>query len=326
MTVVNSNPEQKPASALDESSPRPRVAVLGAGLMGRGMMASLARSGYPLRIWNRTRQTAEEVAPPGALVADTPAAAVRGVDVVVLMLADPAAVTAVFQGPQGLLVTIAEGAVVLDASTVDPGTSRSCAAWLADKGAAFVDCPVYGSKNEAAQGQLGFLVGAAPEVLERVRPVLSSMGRAIHHLGPVGAGTTGKLVLNSVIATTLAAAQEGLVFAAKAGLDPRAMFDVLMTSRTRSGILEMKGERMLNGDFEAFFALRLMNKDLQLALQAAHAAAVPTPLLSSLKQTFSAAMAAGLADRDFSVAIQAMARAAGTELGGSREAKGPSDT
>jgi 3-hydroxyisobutyrate dehydrogenase-like beta-hydroxyacid dehydrogenase len=292
-----------------------RVAVLGTGLMGAGMAQSLARAGHQVTLWNRTRKRAEEAASPGARVVDTPAQAAAASDVAVLMLADPAAVRTVLSGPDGLLAGLRPGAVVIDSSTVDPGTTRACAEQVRAAGGRFLDAPVYGSKNEAQGGQLGFLVGGSRETLEAVSDLfIGCMAKAVHHMGETGAGSTTKLVLNAQIAMTLHAAEEALVLAKKAGLDPKAVYEVLMGSRARSGILEMKGQKILDHDFSAFFALRLMDKDLRLALETASAAGASMPVLATVKLVFTAAIAAGHGEEDFCVAVTALEQASGTRL------------
>ena len=144
------------------------IGFVGTGLMGRGMARSLIRQGHALRIYNRTRAKAEEVAQLGGQVAGTPAEAARGADVVVTMLADPRAVADCFEGPQGLLSTLGKGVVVIDSSTVSPPTTQKMADLVRTKGAHLLDAPVFGSKNEAESGSLGFIVGGDRAVFDSV--------------------------------------------------------------------------------------------------------------------------------------------------------------
>jgi 3-hydroxyisobutyrate dehydrogenase len=291
------------------------VAVLGTGLMGRGMVRSLLRAGHSVRVWNRTRAKAEEAAGDPKLVAASPAHAVRGVDFALTMLADPAALNAVFEGADGLLDGLQSKTVVIDSSTVSPPVILRLAEKVKAKGASMLDAPVFGSKNEAENGQLGFMVGGDPAVFERAKPLLVGvLGKAATLMGPQGAGSAAKLVWNLVVSIQLEGVLEGLALAAKAGLDPGLVYDVLMTGRAKCGIAEMKLPNVLKGDFQPFFALKLMDKDLRLALETAEALKVPMPALAAAKQVFTACMAQGQAEEDFSTIVKHHERLAGVEV------------
>lgn len=289
------------------------IGFVGTGLMGRGMARSLLRKGYAVQVYNRTRAKAEEVARAGGKVAATPADAARGADVVVTMLADPQAVTDCFEGPQGLLSTLAKNTVVIDSSTVSPPTTRKMAAAARAKGGQLLDAPVFGSKNEAENGALGFIVGGDRAAYDSVQDVLACMGKSTY-LGPTGMGATAKLVVNLVIASELEAFHEGMVMAAKAGLDPDQMYSILMNSRARSGIFEMKGPSILKRDSTVFFPLRLMDKDMRLALETADALGVRLPVVKAVKEVLGACVAAGQGEEDVSAAIKHLERAVGVEV------------
>lgn len=290
------------------------VGFVGTGLMGSGMVRSLHRHGHSLRLYNRTRSKAEEVAKKaGGQVAATPADAARGADVVISMLADPAAVAACFEGPDGLLSALEKNAVVIDSSTVSPSSTRRMADLVRAKGGHLLDAPVFGSKNEAENGKLGFIVEGDRAVFDSVQDVFSALGTSTY-MGPAGMGASAKLVVNLVIASELQAFHEGMVMATKIGLDPDLMFGVLMSSRARAGIFEMKGPSILKRDFEAFFPLRLMDKDLRLALETADSLQLPMPVVRAVKQVLGACVSAGQADEDFSSAIKHLERAAQVQV------------
>jgi 3-hydroxyisobutyrate dehydrogenase-like beta-hydroxyacid dehydrogenase len=289
------------------------IGFVGTGLMGRGMARSLLRKGHALQIYNRTRARAEEVAQLGGKVAATPAEATRGAEIVITMLADPKAVAECFEGPEGILSTLQKGAVVIDSSTVSPTTTQKMAQSVRAKGAQMLDAPVFGSKNEAENGTLGFIVGGDRGVFDSVQDVLSCLGKSTY-MGATGMGATAKLVVNLVIASELEAFHEGMVMAAKAGLDPDLMYSVLMNSRARAGIFEMKGPNILKRDFSTFFPLRLMDKDMRLALETAAALRVPMPVVRAVKEVLGACVAAGQAEEDFSSAIKHLERAGGVEV------------
>jgi len=277
------------------------------------MARSLIRKGHALQVYNRTRAKAEEVAQLGAAVAATPAEAARGADVVISMLADPKAVADCFEGPDGLLSTHKKGAVVIDSSTVSPPTTNAMAEKVRARGGRMLDAPVFGSKNEAENGALGFIVGGDRDVFDSVQDVFSCLGKSTY-MGPGGMGATAKLVVNLVIAGELEAFHEGMVLAAKAGLDPDLMYSVLMNSRARAGIFEMKGPNILKRDFSTFFPLRLMDKDMRLALETADALRLSMPLVRAVKDVLGACVTAGQAEEDFSSAIKHLERAGGVEV------------
>ncbi|MBI3857391.1 MAG: NAD(P)-dependent oxidoreductase [Planctomycetes bacterium] len=290
-----------------------RIGFVGTGLMGRGMARSLIRKGHALQVYNRTRAKAEDVVQLGGKVAATPAEAARGADIVVTMLSDPQAVAECFEGPQGLLSTLQKGAVVIDSSTVSPPSTQKMAEGVRAKGGHLLDAPVFGSKNEAESGNLGFIVGGDRAVFDSVQDVFSCMGKTTY-MGPTGMGATAKLVVNLVIASELEAFHEGMVLATKAGLDPDQMYAVLMNSRARAGIYEMKGPPILKRDFSVFFPLRLMDKDMRLALETADALRVSMPAVRAVKDVLGACIKAGQAEEDVSAAIKHLERAGGVEV------------
>ena len=289
------------------------IGFIGAGLMGRGMARSLLRKGHAVRIYNRTREKTASVVELGGTLCSSPAETVRGADVVITMLADPRALRDVLEGPQGVLTSIARGAVLIDSSTISPPTTLEVMQQLATRGADMLDAPVFGSKNEAEKGELGFIVGGKREVLARVQPVLDCMGRTTH-VGENGMGAHAKLVVNLVIAATLQAFNEGMILATKAGLDPALMLQIIQSSRARSGIIEMKAPQILRRDFSPFFPLRLMAKDVGLIRETASALNVSTPLVAALEQVYRGCLAAELGEEDFAATIKFLERPAGVEV------------
>jgi 3-hydroxyisobutyrate dehydrogenase-like beta-hydroxyacid dehydrogenase len=291
-----------------------KIGLVGTGLMGRGMARSLLRQGHDLKIYNRTRSKAEEVAQSGGTVVRSPGEAAQGSQVVLTMLSDPPAVLETVEGPGGILGTIGPGAVLIDSSTISPAVTLRIGEKLKAKGAHMLDAPVFGSKNEAEKGELGFMVGGDPEVLESVKDVFLALGKSVRHIGPSGAGSTAKLVFNLIVAVTLEAFNEGMALATRAGIDPQLMYEVLQSGRARSGIAEMKGPQILKRDFSPFFHLRLMNKDLELALEAAHGLDVPMPALAATKQVLSACMGAGQGEEDFCAIVKYFEKAIGRPI------------
>ena len=289
------------------------IGFIGVGLMGKGMARSLIRSGHTVRVYNRTHAKAEEVARLGGEVAGSPAQAADGADVVITMLSDPAALLSVIGGEDGVLSTIRPGAVLIDSSTVSPQVSLQVRDQLNGIGADMIDAPVFGSKNEAEKGELGFIVGADRAVLARVQGVLDCMGRT-NYVGPNGMGASAKLVVNLVIASTLQAFNEGMILAAKAGIDAEAMVQIILSSRARSGIIEMKAPQIMKRDFTPFFPLALMAKDLRLVMESAGALGVDLPCAEALSEVYSQCLAEGWGGEDFIASVKLLEGQAGLQV------------
>lgn len=290
------------------------IGFVGTGLMGRGMARSLLRNGHTLKIYNRTRAKAEEVAQAGGVVVDTPKEAADGAEFVITMLADPEAVTACFEGDTGILSSLVQGAIVIDSSTISPQTTTCIAEQVKGKGAQLLDAPVFGSKNEAENGALGFLVGGEREAFDAAQEILTCLGKP-SYMGASGMGVCAKLVINLVIGGALEAFNEGMVMATRAGLDPDLMYSVLMNSRARCGIFEMKAPSVLKRDFTTFFPLKLMDKDLRLVLETADSLGLSMPAIQAVKGVYGKCVSAGLGDEDFSATIKHLERQANVEVG-----------
>ena len=283
--------------------------------MGRGMAANLIRKGHTVKAYNRTRAKAEEVAKLGATasVADSPAQAAEGADVVITMVADPAALFEVIEGANGVLNTIQRDSVLIDSSTVSPPTTLRVMEALKTRGAHMLDAPVFGSKNEAERGELGLIIGGDVGIVARVQDVLECMGKTIY-IGRNGMGAYTKLVVNLIVATTLEAFNEGMVFATKAGIDPDLMLQVIQSSRARAGIIDMKAPQVLKRDFSAFFPLKLMGKDMNLVLETAKSLGTNMPCVTALAGVYQQCLKDGLADEDFAATIKLLEKHAGIEV------------
>lgn len=279
------------------------IGFIGTGLMGAGMARSLIRKGHTVRIYNRTRAKAEEVARLGGVVVDSPAAAAEGAAFVVTMLANPEALLNVVEGENGLLAAMAPGSILIDSSTVSPPATLRVVGLLKSRGVHMLDAPVFGSKNEAEKGELGFIVGGEPAILALAQRVLDDMGRTIY-VGGNGMGASAKLVVNLIIAGTLQAFNEGLVMANKAGIDSEAMVKIILSSRARSGIIEMKAPQILKRDFTPFFPLQLMAKDLRLISESAGALGLKLPLAATLEAIYGACLSNGLGEEDFAASFK----------------------
>ncbi len=285
-----------------------QVAVLGLGLMGQGIAKCILRAGYPLRVWNRTLERAAALAEAGAHVASTPADAVRDADVVIAMVGDDNASRAAWLGEHGAAHALQRGALAVECSTLSPGWVSELASTLAARGGRFLDSPVTGSKDAAADGRLKLLLSGAEADLAAVRPVLQVFSREIVHIGPVGAGTRWKLINNALIAVQTAALAEALVLAEAAGIEPAMVDALILSGASASPIVQTKLPVMRSGAFDdTHFALRWMAKDARYAAAMAEDFGLDLPALAGATALFErASRDEGRAVEDFCAVIEAL--------------------
>lgn len=281
----------------------PRVTLLGLGRMGHAMAARLLAAGLPLTVWNRTASRAEDLVTRGARLARTPADAVYDADVVVTMLADPAALEEVLAPPHGVLKTLRRGTLVVDCSTVGPAVARETAAQCVARGATYVDAPVLGSVPAAEQGTLTVLAGGAPEDLERARVVLSHLGGTIVHTGPVGSGSALKLVMNLLVGGQTELMAEAFLLAERAGLSRQLVGEALAGSVLASTFTAYKAPQLLERRFAPLFTTALLLKDIDLVLDLARTHALHLPGTRAVRDAYATSVAAGRRDEDFSAVI-----------------------
>jgi 3-hydroxyisobutyrate dehydrogenase-like beta-hydroxyacid dehydrogenase len=280
----------------------PRVAVVGAGRMGAAMVGTLCRAGVEVVVHNRTRAKAEAVGQAtGAAVAASAREAAASAQVVLCSLADDAAVGAAYTGGDGIVAGLQPGAVVCEASTIDPGTVRRLQPLVEDRGASLLDTPVSGSVSTVEAGQLTIMAGGDPAVLERARPVLDPLAKQIYHVGELGAGAVMKLTVNSVLHGLNLALAEGLVLAERAGVERSAAYEVFAASAIAAPFVHYKREAFEHpGRPPVAFSLDLVAKDLDLILALAAQAGAPMEQAATNSRVVAAAVAAGLGDHDLS--------------------------
>lgn len=254
------------------------VGFLGLGLMGRPMAVNVAKAGFQLTVYNRTREKAEALASEvGANVADTPADIAHRCDVTITMLADQAAIDAVYHGRDGLVEGLSAGTVAVDMSTTGPGPARALASTVARTGASFVEAPVSGSVAAAESAGLTLLVGGEQAAVDRAAPVLHAMGAHQYHLGPVGSGQAMKLAVNAIVYGLSQAISEALVLAERSGVDRAQAYDVFMNSAIAAPLVEYRKDEYVSPESApTTFVLRLAQKDLQLITE--QAASVDTEM------------------------------------------------
>jgi 2-hydroxy-3-oxopropionate reductase len=278
---------------------KPTVGLIGLGLMGRPMGANLLKAGFPLVAWNRTRERAEALAQQGARVAASPREAAAACDVLLTMISDPPALESVLWGADGALAGLRRGSTYVDSSTVSPTLARRIAAACAERGAEFLDAPVTGGTWGAEKGELVFMVGGNAETLKRVEPVLGAMGKKWFHLGAYGAGQTVKLAVNMILALQVDALAEALALVTSSGVAGERLIEVLQSSMARAQVLDVKAPMMLAGKYAPSFPLRLMHKDLGLALELANQTGVPLPATAAAREIYNAVKGAAKEDVDY---------------------------
>lgn len=267
---------------------RTSVAVLGAGgTMGLEMARHLVRAGMDVRAWNRSRDKATPLAADGAQLTGSPAEAARGAGIVLTMLADTGAVLAAMDGEHGALAAMDRGAVWLQMSTIgEEGTGR-CERLAAERGIAFVDAPVLGTRQPAAEGKLVILASGPEELADRLKPVFGAFGQRTMWVGEAGAGTRLKLVANSWILAIVEAGAETIALAEGLGLDPSLFFAAIEGGTLDLPYLRIKGKAIAERDFEPSFRLALAAKDAALVQEAAERRGMDLPLIRTVQARLS---------------------------------------
>src|SRR4051812_28578229 len=284
---------------------RERVAFLGLGIMGWPQAANVARAGFDLIVWNRTRTRAEQFcAQHPAHVAASAAEAAEMADVTITMVPDVPEVEEVIFGKRGAAEGLRQGGLAIDMSTIAPDASVSIGQRLRDQRVGFLDAPVTGSRPKAEDGTLTIMVGGEDSDFERGRPVLESMGQLVLHVGPSGHGQMVKLINNTLAAINAAALAEALVLAQAADLDIDKLREVIASGSGASTMLALKAGPMIERDFDPLFKLDHMLKDVRHCIAEADALGVDRPLARLAESLYARAAAEGLGGRDFAAVIE----------------------
>jgi 3-hydroxyisobutyrate dehydrogenase-like beta-hydroxyacid dehydrogenase len=278
---------------------KPTIGFIGLGLMGKPMAGNLLKAGFPLVVWNRTKSRADELVTAGARLGASARDTAAQADVLITIVSDPAAVEEVLWGADGVLAGLSRGATLIDSSTISPDLARRVAAACAEKGVDYLDAPVTGGDWGAKKGELVFMIGGKEEVFERVKPIFEVMGKKFFLLGPNGAGQTVKLAMNLILALEVEALAEALALATNGGVAGEKLVEVMQSSMARAGVLDVKAPSILKNEFPASFPLRLMHKDIRLALELAGKLGVTLPAANAAYATYSAVKEASKDDPDY---------------------------
>ncbi|MBI3661809.1 MAG: NAD(P)-dependent oxidoreductase [Acidobacteria bacterium] len=276
-----------------------KVGFIGLGLIGKPMARNVLKAGHTLVVWNRTRDKARDLVEEGATAAGSPREVAEKSEVVLTCVSDPPALEEVLWGPKGVMEGLKKSSVLIDSSTVSPALARRAAAACAERMAEFLDAPVTGGTWGAEKGELVFMVGGRKDVLEKVQPVLAAMGKRFFHPGGHGAGQTIKLAMNLILALQVDALAEALALVQGAGLEGEKLIEVLQASMARAAVLDVKAPMILAGSYVPSFPLRLMHKDLGLALELANQIGVPLPATAAAREIYNAVKGATREDVDY---------------------------
>jgi len=296
------------ASVESAASSKAKVGLIGLGLMGQPIGMNLLHAGHALTVWNRTTSRANELVASGAKLATSPREVAAASDVLLTIVSDPPALESVFCGgdgkDSGALAGLKPGSTYIDSSTVSPSLARKIAAACAERSVRFLDAPVTGGDWGAKKGELVFMVGGDAATLKSVEPILGVLGKRWFHLGPNGAGQTIKLAMNMILALQVDALAEALALVTRAGLKGEDLVEVMQSSMARSGVLDVKAPNLLKGEYKPSFPLRLMHKDLGLALELANQIGVALPATAAARETYNYVKGAAKEDLDYSAVMK----------------------
>src|SRR3989441_862217 len=287
------------------------LGYVGLGTMGGQMANRFLERGHTVTGYNRTRSKAQWLIDKGLKWADSPRAVAASADVTLSMVTNSEALSQIANGPNGIIEGLGPGKIWVDMSTVAPAISRALAARVREKGADMVDAPVSGSVITVQQGKLSVMVGGRPETFERVKPLLLDLGPKVTHVGENGLALVMKIATNLSLPVQLLAFTEGVLLAEKSGISREIAVEVLLNSVAASPMLQYRGPFVLKMPEEAWFNVNMMQKDMQLALELGRQVDVPLPTTSATNEFLTAARAMGLADRDFAVLFEVLARMSG---------------
>ncbi|MBI4081444.1 MAG: 2-hydroxy-3-oxopropionate reductase [Candidatus Lambdaproteobacteria bacterium] len=291
------------------------LGFIGLGIMGKPMAGHLLAAGHTLHVHNRSLGAVRELGAKGARGCANAKEVAQQADIIFLMLPDTPDVALVLFGPDGVAEGLSPGKTVVDMSSISPVETKEFALRLAERKVEMLDAPVSGGQVGAEQANLTIMVGGKEAVFQQVRPLFETLGKNITLVGGNGAGQTAKVANQIIVALTIEAVGEALLFAAKAGADPAKVRQALMGGFAQSRILEVHGERMIKRTFNPGFRIRLHQKDLNLALTAARQLSLSLPNTATAQELFNAVAADGGGELDHSAMVQALERLARHTVG-----------
>jgi 2-hydroxy-3-oxopropionate reductase len=291
-----------------------RIGFIGLGIMGKPMARNLLKAGYHVRVYDLVPEAVEDLAGSGAHSSESIGDVASNTDILITMLPDGPEVRQVFLASDGVLSAAKPGLIAIDMSSINPVVSQEIAQACAAKAVDFLDAPVSGGEPKAIDATLAIMVGGKQEIFDRVAPVLQKLGSSVTLTGPVGAGNVTKLANQIMVACNIAAMGEALVLATRCGLDPEVVFQAVKGGLAGSTVLNAKAPMAIARNFKPGFRIRLHQKDLRNALQAAETAKVALPLTSTVQQMLISLVNSGKGDLDHSAIVNYIEQMAGIEI------------
>jgi 3-hydroxyisobutyrate dehydrogenase len=303
-------------------SPKPRVAVIGLGSMGFGMATSLRRAGFQVAGCDVSTEAVARFVADGGGGAKTPAEAAKQADIVISVVLNAAQTETILFGEDGVTQTLAEDAVFVSCATMDPEVAKRLAKQLEATGRHYLDAPISGGAQRAAQGELTILASGSPAAFARARPALDAMAAKLYELGDAaGQGAAFKMINQLLAGVHIAAASEAITFAARQGLDLQKVYEVITASAGNSWMFENRMPHVIAGDYKPRSAVEIFVKDLGIVQDMARNARFPAPLASAALQMFLMASASGMGRDDDASVARLYGRISGTALPGEPKQK-----
>jgi len=291
-----------------------KVGYIGLGLMGKSIARNILKAGFSVVVHNRSRAAVDELVAEGAIAASSPAVVAAQVDVVFTSLPDSPDVELVALGKKGILEGAHSGLIYVDNSTIKPASARKIAEKLSAKGVLSLDAPVSGGDIGAKNGTLTIMVGGDASALEKVMPVFMCMGKTVTHVGEAGAGQVAKAANQIMVAAQMVAMGELLIFARKAGVDPRKVVDAIKGGAAQCWTLDVKPPRLFAGNRNPGFKAHMQLKDMKIVLDTARELDIPLPSAAENTKLFEQMIAMGMGELDNSAVVAVIEKLAGMNL------------
>jgi 2-hydroxy-3-oxopropionate reductase len=292
------------------------LGFIGLGIMGKPMAGHLVKAGHRVQVYDLNPEPLRELSAKGAVACRSSKEVAEKSDIIVLMVPDTPDVEQVLFGREGVAEGVKKGSVVVDMSSISPIATKEFSKKLQGLGVEMLDAPVSGGQVGAENATLSIMVGGKPEIFEKIKPFFEILGKNIVHIGNHGDGQTCKVANQIVVALTIEAVSEALVFASKAGADPRKVREALLGGFAQSRILDLHGERIISRSFKPGFRIQLHRKDLNLALQAARQLGVSLPNTALTQELFNAVVAQEGDQLDHSAMVLALEKLANHKVSG----------
>jgi 2-hydroxy-3-oxopropionate reductase len=291
-----------------------RIGYIGLGLMGKSIARNILKAGFPLVVHNRSRAAVDELAAEGALPASSPSVVAAQVDIVFTNLPDSPDVEQVVLGPKGIIEGAHDGLIHIDNSTIKPATARMIADRLATRGVMSLDAPVSGGDIGARDGTLTVMVGGPVAAMERSLPVLRVMSKTVTHVGDAGAGQVAKAANQIMVAAQMVAMAELLIFARKAGVDPRKVVEAIKGGAAQCWTLDVKPPRLFAGNRAPGFKAHMQSKDLRIIMETAREYDIPLPTSQENARLYERMVEMGMGELDNSAVLGVIESMAQTQL------------